>query len=353
MTSEQQVTSAHAPRTFDPLRNRVYRRVWSASLVSSVGTFLQLVAAPWLMNELTGSPFLVSAVTAALMLPRLALALPAGALADAIDRRTLLVGGYALGATAVSVMAVMATTEALGPASLLSLTLVLGVGSAIAQPAFHTLVPDLVPAPLRAQAITLTSAGYNVARAIGPSIGGALVAAGLTPVAFGLNALTSLGVIAVVAALPRQAIEDRRGRGLWRAAVLGLRYVRFTPSIRVLVALAAGFAVTSACVQALLPNVVSDELGLGATGFGLLYGAFGAGALVGATTRDRARLATGRAMLPGAMLAFGASGTVFGVSEIPGLSALALATAGMTWVWALTTLNASVQVQAPRWVRGR
>lgn len=346
-------TALGSPGTFDPLRNPVYRRVWSASLVSSIGTFLQLVAAPWLMNELTGSPFLVSAVTAALLLPRLALTLPAGALADAIDRRNLLLGGNALGASAVAVMAVMAANDALGPTALLALTAVLGVGSAIAQPAFHTLVPDLVAAPLRAQAITLTSAAFNVARAIGPSIGGALVAAGLTATAFGLNALTSLGVIAVVARLPRQAIDDTRTGGVWRATTLGLRYVRFTPTIRVLVALTAGFALTTAGVQALLPNIVSDELGLGATGFGLLYGAFGLGALGGAVTRDRVRLRTGRAMLPGSVLTFGVSGVVFGLSDAPLLSALALAVAGLTWVWTLTTLNASVQVQAPRWVRGR
>lgn len=338
---------------FAPLAVPAYRRVWSAAMVSNVGTFLQLTAAPWLMNELTGSPLLVALVTTALTLPRLLFTVPAGVLSDAFDRRTLMVTGQMISATAVAVMAVMAFTETITPEWLLGLSFVLGTGTAINLPAFQTLVPDLVDTRLRAQAITLNSAAFNVARAVGPSLGGLLVAAGLTAGAFAVNAVSFLAVVGVLLSFPRQRVAGDSGRHMWRAAATGVRYARFTQPIRVLLAIAAGFAVTAMSVQALLPNVASDDLGLGATGFGMLYAAFGTGALLAALTRERARAVLGRWMLPGAIVAFGVAGVAFGLSPWSVVSALALATAGVAWVWTLTTLNATIQTLAPRWVRGR
>ncbi len=344
-----------APRvgTFAPLGVPDYRRIWSAIVVSNVGTFLQLTAGPWLMQELTGSPLLVSLVFTAITLPRLLLTLPAGVLADAVDRRTLLIVGQLISATSTGVMAAMTLTDVITPTSLLLLSLALGVGSAISLPSAQTLIPDMVPTPLRAQAITLNSAAFNVARALGPSIGGALIAAGLTGVAFAVNAVTYLGIVAVLLTYPRQAIEDPSRQRMWRSAALGVRYVRFTPDVRVLLVVTALFALSTASVQALLPSVVSDDLGLGAAGFGLLYGIFGAGALTGALTRERARHRLGARMLPGSVLTFGLAGVVFGLARDPWLSAPALAIAGVAWVWTLTTLNASIQILAPRWLRGR
>ncbi|MBW3659208.1 MAG: MFS transporter [Actinobacteria bacterium] len=339
--------------TFAPLGVREYRRVWTAMVVSNLGTFLQLTAAPWLMNELTGSPLLVSLVTTALTLPRLLLTVPAGVLTDAVDRRTLLIAGQVVSATAVAVMAVTTMLDVITPTALLALSFALGVGNAFALPAAQTLVPDLVPAGLRAQAITLNSAAFNIARAVGPAIGGALVAAGLTAGAFGLNAASYLGIVGVMLTFPRQAVEDPARQRMWRSAALGMRYVRFTRPIRVLLAITAVFALTTAAVQALLPNVASDDLGLGAGGFGLLYGVFGAGALTAALTRERARTRLGAAMLPASVLTFGVAGVVFGLTPGPVGSGIALAVAGVAWVWTLTTLNASIQILAPRWVRGR
>ena len=346
-------TAAAAVPTFAPLRVRPFRRVWGAALVSHVGTFLQLTAGPWLMNDLTRSPLLVSLVTTALTLPRLLLTLPAGVLSDTVDRRTLMLIGQLLSAVSVAVLAVLAFTDLVTPLTLLLLSFALGTGNAISLPSFQTLVPDLVDAPLRAQAITLNSAAFNVARALGPSLGGALVAAGLTGLAFSANAASFLAVVGVLLTFSRQQVEDPARQGVWRSAALGVRYARFTRSIRVLLAMSALFALFAAPVQALLPSVVSDVLGLGAGGFGLLYGIFGAGALIGALTRERARSHLHRLMLPGSVLAFGAASVVFGLSRIAVLSGAALAVAGLSWVWTLTTLNASIQLLAPRWVRGR
>ena len=340
--------------TLAPLAVPAYRRIWSAAVVSHLGTFLQMTAAPWLMLELTGSAFLVSLVTAALLVPRLVLTLPAAALADVVDRRTLLIAGNVIAAAAVATMAVLVGADRLGPILLLVLTLLLGSGSAIAMPAFQTLVPDLVPRPLLPQAITLNSGAFNVARAVGPSIGGAFIAAGLAVVSFGLNAVSFLVVIAVLFTLPRDQVEAAvtTPRNLARATATGVRFARFAPDIRRLLVVTAVFTLTAASVQALLaPAAV--ELGLGASGFGLLWGTFGVGALVGVALREQARIRLGGWMVPAAMMLFGAGGVLFGLAPVAALAAVGLFAAGLAWVWVLITLNATVQLLAPGWVRSR
>jgi MFS family permease len=340
--------------TLAPLRIPAYRRIWGAAVVSHLGTFLQMTAAPWLMFELTGSAFLTSLVTTFLLLPRLLLTLPAGALADIVDRRTLLIVGNLIGSSAVAAMAVLAGVDRLTPTWLLVLTLLLGSGTAIAMPAFQTLVPDLVPRPLLPQAITLNSGAFNVARAVGPALGGALVAAGLAVASFGMNAVSFLVVVAVLLTLPRDEVETVVGsrRHLLRATAIGVRYARFTPAIRSLLAITAGFTLTAASVQALLAPA-SAELGVGGVGFGVLYGAFGVGALVGVGTRERARLALGARMVPASIALFGVGGVVFGLAPNPVVAAGGLLVGGLTWVWTLITLNATIQLLAPTWVRSR
>ena len=338
---------------FAPLRVPHYRRMWSAMVVSSLGTFLQMTVAPWLMQVMTGSPLLVSLVTTAMFLPRLLLILPSGVLADILDRRTMIVLGQLTSAVAVASMTVLEVLGELTPARLLVLTFVLGIGNAVTLPSLQTLIPDLVPRPMLAQAITLQSAAGNVARALGPSLGGALAAMGLAHVAFGANAVSFLAVVGVVISFPRRRMESTYRRRLWRSTYVGWRYARFTPAISRLLAVAGMFFLTAACVQALLPSLVSDELGLGAEWFGLLFGAFGSGALVGALSRERVNALSPRKLLPGAIMGFGVSGVALGLATGPLTAGLPLFVNGACWVWTVTTLNASVQTLAPEWVRGR
>lgn len=346
--SDQPSVTALAPLTVP-----AFRRLWMASIVSSTGTFMQLTVAPWLMQEMTGSPLMVSLVTTALFLPRLVLTLPAGALADVLDRRTLVLIGQMLSALAVGAMALLQHLDALAPVRLLGLTLLLGIGNIINLPSLQTLIPDLVPRRMFAQAITLHAAASNVARAVGPSIGGALAAVGLAQFAFSANAVSFLAVIAVVLTFPRAEIEDQGRRRLWRSTVVGWRYARFTPAIRTLLAIATVFFLTTASLQALLPSLVSDDLGEGAGWFGLLYGAFGAGALLAALTRQRVHMRSPRLMLPGAIAGFGVAGVLLGLAPTKSLAILPVMGAGACWVWTITTLNASLQTLAPEWVRGR
>lgn len=340
--------------TLAPLAVPAYRRMWGAAVVSHLGTFLQMTAAPWIMLELTGSAFLVSLVTTFLLLPRLLLTLPAGALADVVDRRTLLVLGNLIGAVAVGVMALLAAFDALTAELILGLTLLLGSGSAIAMPAFQTMVPDLVPRSLLPQAITLNSGAFNVARAVGPALGGAIIAAGLVPLSFGANSASFLVVVAVLLTLPRDDIEGvvTSPRRVARETVTGVRFARFAPEIRLLLVVTGVFALTAASVQALLAPA-ADELGLGGTGFGLLWGSFGAGALVGVGLRERARVVLQGRMIPVSMGMFGLGGVTFGLAPHPLVGATGLLLAGLAWVWVLITLNATVQLLAPTWVRSR
>jgi hypothetical protein len=238
---------------------------------------------------------------------------------------------------------------------LLALTLLLGCGTAVAMPAFQTLVPDLVPRPLLPQAITLNSGAFNVARAVGPAIGGLLVAAGLVVFSFGANAVSFLVVVAVLLTLPRDQIERVVGqsrRHLLRATAVGVRYARFTRDIRVLLAITAGFTLTAASVQALLAPV-AVELGLGGTGFGILWGAMGVGALVGVGTRERARIRLGSRMVPASIALFGVGGVALGLAPNGIVAGVGDARCGLSWVWTLITLNATVQLLAPTWVRSR
>lgn len=339
--------------TLAPLGVPAYRRMWGAATVSHVGTFLQLVAAPWLMLDLTGSPFLVSVVTAALTMPRLLLTVPAGAIADMVDRRNLLLVGQSYNAVVVGAMAVLTWQGLMTPVVLVTLSFALGVGTAVNLPAYQTLVPDLVDRPLVPAAVTLNSAGFNVARALGPALGGAMVAAGRAELAFAANAASYLAIVAVLATFQAEGSDDDR-EPVWHAAATGFRYARYTRPILVILLVTAGFSITAISVQTLLPNLTADDLGAGAGGFGLLYGLFGGGALVGALTRERVRNAVrGERMLPGAIAGFGLAGMVVGLAPTPLVAGLGLAVAGAFWVWTLTTLNATVQLLAPRWVRSR
>ena len=346
-------TTPPAPvSTFAPLRVPAYRRLWLASVVSNLGSFLLLVAAPWLMLELTGSPLMVSLVATSMALPRLILTLPAGALADVVDRRLLAMVGNWGSALAVAILAVLTWNDSITAGTLLVLSAALGTGTALYIPAYQTLIPDLVDEELVPAAISLNSAAFNVARAVGPALGGAFVAAGKADLAFGLDAVSFLVVVIVLVGIPPVGTADRRGGSMLRTTRVGLRYVRFTRPLLQIIGVAAALTLMTTSLQTLLPTVVADDLGMEADGFGLLLGAFGGGALIGALTRERAHRLV-RHLMPLSIVGFGVLGLGFGLSRIPLLSAVLLAGAGLFWVWTLITMNSTVQMMTPRWVRGR
>lgn len=336
-----------------PLQVRDFRALWAASLVSGVGSFVQSVAAAWLMLELTGSAVWVSLVVSSTFLPLLVFGLPAGALADLFDRRRIVLATQTCMAAAAVVMAAAGAAGVLTPGLLLALSLLLGTGLAFSQPSWHALVPDLVPRELIAEAVALNSAGYNAARAVGPAVGGLIVGLAGPEWAFLLNAASFVVVVVVVASFRSGAWHGDGESSLASAMALGLRYVRFTNSFRWILLVAACFALSSAVLQAVLPSLTAVELAGDALIYGLLLGAMGVGALVGAFARGALQERAGRRLVPASIAVFGVAGIVVGAATSLTTALPAMAVAGAAWVCTLATLNAMTQLLAPAWVRGR
>lgn len=336
-----------------PLRIPDFRALWTASVFSNIGSFLQSVAASWLMLELTGSATWVGLMVAAPSIPSLVLALAAGAAADFFDRTKVLLAAQALMGCSAAAMAVLTASGLITPGLLLSLGLLLGVGVALNQPAWQSLVPMLVPREALGSAIALNSVAFNVARSVGPALGGLLVASVGAAAGFGLNALSFLGVIAVMLVIRRHlTIVRAESSRLSSAIALGIRYLRYTRAFRRLFVLVGLFALTSAVVQAVLP-VRAADLGGEASSFGLLFGVFGVGALLGGLVQGPVTARLGRSSIPTTIVGFGAAGVGFGAAPSIALAVPALALAGACWVWSMIRMNTTAQLLSPDWLRGR
>lgn len=339
---------------FAPLTIPIYRRLWVAALISNVGGFFQTVAAAWLMKELTGSSATwVGLMVASGLLPLLVFGLVAGVAADTFDKGRVMGVALSVNAAAALAMALLTFTDHITPPVLFALGLVMGTGSAFVLPAWQSLVSVVVPRDMVASAIALNSAAFNVARAVGPALGG-LVVAGFGPeIGFGINAISFLGIIGVAFSMAGADRVRRLTRTeLGTAVGLSIRFARFTPPFRRMLILVALFGFTSATVQATLPNR-TEELGGDETVYGLLLAAMGVGALMAAFTRPRLEDRLGPRSVPVTLTGFGLAGVGLGVSTAVWTAVTAMVVAGACWVLSLTTLNASSQLLAPEWVRGR
>ena len=336
-----------------PLRIRRFRALWAASVFSNIGTFLQASAAAWLMLELTGSATWVGLMSASTSLPFLALALVAGAVADLVERTRVLLYAQLVMGLAAALMAVITFTDQVTPERLLGLGLIMGVAGAFNLPAWQALVPDLVPRELVASAVALNSVAFNVARTVGPVLGGVLVATVGAEYGFGLNALSYLLIIAVLWLMRQRGTAPLRDQTpLTTAIALGIRYARYTRPFRRLLLAGALFALTSAVVQTVLPNHTA-ELGGGSLAYGVLLGSMGVGAIVAGFTRSLVVDRLGRRSVPITMTVFGFTG--IGVGLAPNLiwAGIFLMISGACWLWTLATLNTTAQLLSPAWVRGR
>lgn len=339
--------------TFAPLRVPLYRRLWITSIVFGVGHTLQVVAGNWLMLELTGSPLWVGLMVASPHLPLLLLAIPSGAMWDTIDRRRVLVMSSALMAVSAAGMALLFLAGWLTPAWLLLLGILVGIGIAFYVPAWQASIPNLVPQDLLSSAVSLNSASGAVAMSVGPALGGALVAwfgfavpAAIAGIAYVLLLLTILSVRGV-------RWRDDAGTAMTTAMATGLRYVRFSAGYRWLLMVAAMFGASSAALRAMLPSLTEERLLAGAATYGLLLGSMGVGALLGAIFREYASQRLQRRLVPTAILAYGLVGIAVGLSRSLPLMLVAMFVAGVAWTWTLTTLNFTLQMLAPAWVRAR
>jgi MFS family permease len=343
------------PPALAPLGQPLFRALWLAALVSNVGYWMQSVGAVWQVGTVSGSPALVALVQTAVSLPIVLLALPAGAAADVIDRRRLLLATQTWMLLSAAALCLATVLGLASPGVVLALTFLLGLGNAANAPAWQATIPELVEGRELASAVALNSVGFNIGRAVGPALGGLVVAAAGPAAVFGLNAVSFLGVLAVLWFWRRRPNDDLgAGEQVLGAIGAGVRYVRFAPLLRAVLVRTALFILPASALWALLPVVARGRLGIGATGFGLLLGALGVGSVAGAALLPRLRRAVpiDRRVMAGTVV-FAAATVALAALDSPPLVGLAMVAAGMAWLALLTSFNVATQTVVPRWVRAR
>lgn len=338
-----------------PLHTPVFRALWLANVASGIGSAMHDTAAVWTMTTLTTSATLVTLMQSMSSLPMFLLALPAGALADIVDRRRVMVIAQLGSALVTLVLALVAARGGLSPGVLLGITFLLGTGMAFTLPAWQAMIPGLVPREALPGAMALGGAGINIARSVGPIAGGLLIAAFGPAVVFALNALSFAGLIVVL--LRAREIEPPRARQteqMLGAMVAALRYTRHSPAIHAVLIRNASFVFFGIAPIALLPLLVKAR-GLAATDFGLLMGAYGAGGIVAAFVilpRLRRRLSLDRLLLVSGLTLAVAAGFLSRPAERPAMAAC-LFVAGAAWLISMSSFSAAAQGVFPNWVRAR
>ena len=338
-----------------PLRQPVYRTIWIGTLISNIGTWMQSVGAGWEMTNLAPSPLFVALVSSASTLPVFFLAYPSGVLADQMDRRRYIIGCQ-LWMMAVAIgLTLLAGFDALTAWNLLALTFLMGVGMAMNGPAWQAIVPEIAGKDSLPQAIALNSAGFNVARTIGPSIGGMIYGLGGAVLLFAANAATFVGVLGAMALWRRAKQPPPDGEsGFWAGFAAGYRHIRADKALLAILARAFCFFWPAAALLPLLPLVARHELQLDSFGYGMLSSAFGGGAVLGAFLLPAAtrRLGTHGAVLLWMLIEAAALAAVAALSH-PVAVGVAVAVGGAGWISVIATNNVAVQNRLPGWVRAR
>jgi predicted MFS family arabinose efflux permease len=339
-----------------PFHHRVFAVIWTATVVSNIGTWMYNVASGWLMTSLNPDPFIVSMVQVANSLPMFIFAIPAGALVDIMDqRRFLIVGESAIMITSAG-FAALVWLHLVTPVSLLLLSFVVTVGSAMTAPAWAAVVAQLVPKQDLPAAVAANSVGINVSRAVGPALGGLLVGAFGIAAPFWVDAFSNVGVIAALVwwRSPKKSAARLPPEPFLSAVRIGLRHARYNTHLSATLIRAVGFFVFASAYWALLPLVARSQIAGGPVLYGLLLGAIGASAVGGAflLQRLRARLGADH-LLAAATLATSVATALFAVAHNSMTAVAASLIAGGSWIAAVSSLNVSAQVALPQWVRGR
>ncbi|MGA9900106.1 MAG: MFS transporter [Terriglobales bacterium] len=347
---------ANLPKRLDaspwaPLREPLFRSLWVAAVISYTGTWMQNVGAGWLMTQLTMSPLMVGLVQAAATLPVFLVILPAGALADMVDRRRLLLITQGWMVAAAAALGIMSLTSRVTPWVLLMFTFLMGLGAVMNDPAWQAITPEVISPSRHAPAVALNSVGFNVARAVGPALGGMVIAVAGSGVAFLLNAASFFGVIFFLYRWKRPHLPDMETGRVRDAIVTGLRYARGAPVVRCVLIRTGAFSLGASALLALLPLVARPH---GASGYGLLLGFFGLGALGGASVLHQLR---SRVSVDGvvacAIVGFAAMTFAAGQVQNFGWLSLILFLSGTAWIGILACLNVAAQTMSPAFLRAR
>jgi len=339
---------------WSPLREPLFRSLWLAAVISYTGRWMQNVGAGWLMTQLTMSPFKVSMVQAAMTLPVFLVTLPAGALADMVDRRRFLLVTQSWMVGAAALLGIFTLLGWVTPGVVLVFTFLLGLGAVVNDPAWQSIVPEVVCAENHAAAVALNSAGFNLARAVGPAIGGVVIAATSSGIAFLINAASLFGVIVFLLRWRRPDFQKAHSVRMLESMKAGFRYARSAPIVHCVLVRTGAFSVAASSLLALLPLIARTSCEYGATGYGLLLGSFGLGALLGAAflprMRDRFSVdgVVATAVVLFALMTFAA-----GRVHIFNWLLLILFLSGTAWIAILACLNVAAQTMSPPWLRAR
>lgn len=344
------------PSSWAPFRHRPFAVLWGATTISNMGMWMNDVGAGWLMTTLDPSPARVALVQVATSLPVFLFALPAGALADVLDRRRMLLVVNLLSFLTAALFALFVAMGWVTVEVLLVFTFVLGCWQALMQPAWQAIVPSLVPRSELPAAVALNSMAVNIARATGPALAGAIMVPLGIATLFVLNAVSRLAVLAGLLWWHPPAPAQRRlpPEPVGRAILTGLRYASRSTPLKMTLIRAVAFFGFASLYWATLPLIARERLAGGPSTYGLLLALIGVGALVGALglPRLRARFDMGQIVMLGslgtalAMAMFALGGTV-------AIGFLAAFIAGVSWMAVLSSLNVSAQSALPDWVRAR
>ncbi len=355
MTASPRRSSLAADGILAPLGHSVFRRIWLASLLSNLGILIQGVGAAWAMTQMTSSADKVALVQTALMLPIMLIAMPAGAIADMHDRRVVAMISLLIALVGAAVLTALAWLDLVTPNLLLTLCFIVGSGMALFGPAWQSSVSEQVPPETLPAAVALNGISYNIARSFGPAIGGIVVATAGAVAAFALNALFYLPLLIVLFLWDRVSEPSRLPRErLNRAIVSGVRYINHSPSIKIVLTRTLVTGIIGGSVSALMPLVARDLLHGGAQTYGIMLGAFGMGAVLGALNIGEVRKRmSGEAAVRVCAISMAGAIAAVAISKQPVVTAAALVLAGAVWMMAIALFNIGVQLSAPRWVAGR
>ncbi len=337
------------------LRNPIYKMLWIASLASNIGTWMHEVGAAWLMLNLTSNPLWVSMIQAATTLSICLLALPAGALADIIDRRRYLIvlQGYML--VIAALLAILTFMGKMSPLSLLGLTFLLGSGAALSTPTWQSIIPEIVTAKELYSAIILNGVSFNLSRAIGPAIAGFIIAALGVGAVFAINAISFFAIIFALKKWKRQPNESNLpAERLLGAIRAGFRYVRSAPLLQQLMLKSSGFFFFASVVWALAPTTARFILKCGPGGYGVMLGCLGLGAVMGAiyVQQLRKKLTVDQIIFMGA-IGFCIAAYLMAMVPVFIVGCVAMFIAGVSWISIMSTLNTRAQLSVSSWVRAR
>ena len=336
-----------------PFRHPAFRAIWTANLFSNIGAMIQSVGAAWLMTELTRSHVLIALVQASATIPIMLLGLFAGAIADNYDRRLVMLAAQTGMLVVSALLAVLTYFGAIGPIALIALTLAVGAGTALNSPAWQASVRVQVSPEDLPQAISLGALSFNLARTVGPALGGVLISLWSPELAFAINAVSYLGMIVVLLRWKPPRVSPTRVPMLTSIGQ-GIAYSRAAPAIRKILLRGLVFGFGVAGYQALLPSIARDRLRGTEIDYGLMLGAFGIGSVIVALWVSKWRRRFGAETIV-SVATLGFIAAQLGIAEATSLTAALPATfvAGASFVAAMTSLNVAMQLRSPEAILGR